>query len=206
MAAGPEPATGPESTLVVRNARDLEELLQYVETLQQREHSLIESVRILRKKYHNAKAENQDLLWKRLAPTRLAVASDARAVETADRVGVYDLREAIGRGATASVREAADSRDGRRVAVKIVRLSRAGGLFSLGGAFTFLKPSRQFEGRRRLRGARARGASEKKGSRDAGPPFREKRRRGGRAVVAPGSGAASSRIVRVSREGGGGFR
>ena len=55
------------SSFQVRDDRDLQELLAYVRTLQDREGELIESVRVLRRKYHACKAENRNLVWNKLS-------------------------------------------------------------------------------------------------------------------------------------------
>lgn len=105
----------------VRDDRDLQELLAYVRTLQDREGELIESVRILRRKYHACKAENRHLVWNKLSSVVMVNLPPPRSdlEETQDRVGPYTLGAPCGRGASATVRSGTHA-SGHSVAVKVV--------------------------------------------------------------------------------------
>ena len=110
------------SSFQVRDDRDLQELLAYVRTLQDREGELIESVRVLRRKYHACKAENRNLVWNKLSSS---VITDLPPVnsnleETCERVGPYTLGAPCGRGASATVRAGTHGETGVNVAIKVV--------------------------------------------------------------------------------------
>ena len=88
------------SSFQVRDDRDLQELLAYVRTLQDREGELIESVRVLRRKYHACKAENRNLVWNKLSGSVITdlPPEDPNLQETCERVGPYTLGAPCGRG------------------------------------------------------------------------------------------------------------
>ena len=101
------------------------ELVDYTEALLVRERQLVESVRILRKKYATAQAECAELLWTRVVGEDLprlalppAVAGGPREGE--GEVGRYALGATVGAGSSAVVRACVDTATGATYACKVV--------------------------------------------------------------------------------------